>query len=80
MSSSGFADHTGWSIKPHGACKGEHCVPLPHEVHIEDGGLDVAILAERLGMPLVRDDERGVAALGPESAVTGRMLSTTREY
>ena len=24
-----FAQGTGWVVKPFGACKGEHCVPLP---------------------------------------------------
>ena len=34
------------------------------------------VLAERLGMPLVADAAHGVWALGPETAVTGRALTT----
>lgn len=76
IDSAEFAEHTGWSVKPHGACKGEHCVPLPPESRGSDGSILVSALSERLGMPLVRDEVRGIAALGPESAVTGRMLTT----
>ena len=55
---------TGWEIKPEGACKADRCVPLPDA----DGQrVDVRVLAERLGMALVHDEERGLWALGPES-------------
>jgi len=71
-----FASRTGWTIKPEGACKGEVCVPLPDAVRSSDGRLDASVLAERLGMPLVRHDDESLWALGPESSVTGRALST----
>ena len=71
-----FETRTGWEIKPEGACKAEVCVPMPAHVRGADGRLDVAVLAERLGMPLVADDAHGVWALGPETAVTGRVLTT----
>jgi hypothetical protein len=67
---------TGWTVKPEGACKGEVCVPLPPEARTADGRLDAAVLSERLGMPLVRHAETDLWALGPETAVTGRALST----
>lgn len=57
-----FAAGTGWEIKPQGACKGEVCVPLA-----QADGFDVGAIAARLGMALVRDDQAGVWALGPES-------------
>jgi hypothetical protein len=66
---------TGWSIKPEGACKGEVCVPLP-EGTSSNGSIDVKMLADRLGMPLVHDDAHGVWALGPDTGVTGRALTT----
>jgi hypothetical protein len=69
---------TGWSVKPEGACKGEHCVPLPSSARLEDGRVDVTVLADRLGMPLVEEPAFGLWALGPESAVTGRALSTAQ--
>ena len=61
-------------MKPEGACKGEVCVPLPPEAGV-DGGLDVNVIAERLGMPLVRDEAHRLWALGPET-LNGRVLTT----
>ena len=61
--------HTGWEIRPEGACKADRCVPLPDEA----GDLiDVRVLAERLGMALVHDEAHDLWALGPESG--GRAL------
>jgi hypothetical protein len=71
-----FEAGTGWALKPEGACKAEICVPLPATARAADGRVDVAVVAERLGMPLVADRERGVWALGPETKVTGRVLTT----
>ena len=71
-----FAARTGWQIKPEGACKAEICVPLPDDAFATDDMLDVAVLAPRLGMPLVADAGHGIWALGPETAVTGRALTT----
>ena len=64
-------ERTGWEIKPQGACKGERCVPLPPS---GQGGVDVRTLAERLGMPLIHDEESDLWCLGPEAG--GRALST----
>ena len=41
----------------------------------DDGTIDVALAAERLGMPLVHDADAGVWALGP-GTTSGRVLST----
>lgn len=62
---------TGWAIMPEGACKDERCVLLPPD---EDQRLDANILADRLGMPLVRDETTGLLCLGPESG--GRALAS----
>jgi hypothetical protein len=59
---------TGWAIKPQGACKDVRCVPLPK------GPLTAEVLEERLGMPLVHDEETDLYALGPESG--GRALAS----
>ena len=67
---------TGWTIKDEGACKAEVCVPLPREARTADGHIDVEVLGECLGMPLVGDRDHPVWALGPETAVTGRVLSS----
>ena len=71
-----FETRTGWAIKPQGACKAEVCVPLPAEVRVAGGRLDASVLSERLGMPLVADAAHGIWALGPETAVTGRALTS----
>ena len=73
-----FAARTGWEIKPQGACKGDVCVPFPDAARTGDGRLDVRTMASVLGMPLVTDDAHGVAALGPETGITGRVLTTAR--
>jgi hypothetical protein len=71
-----LADRTGWSIKPEGACRGELCVPLPGGGFRPDGAVDVDALAGRLGMPVVADEGHGLWALGPDTAVSGRALTT----
>jgi hypothetical protein len=71
-----FAARTGWDVKPEGACKAEHCVPLPPEARTSSGRVDVGVIAERLGMPLIHDEGAGLWALGPDTAVTGRALTT----
>jgi hypothetical protein len=73
-----FAARTGWEIKPEGACKGEVCVPLPNDARAGDDAIDARVVATRLGMPVVTDDARGLTALGPETAVNGRVLTTAR--
>lgn len=67
-----FEAATGWMLKPEGACKGDVCVPLREE---QGERVDVAALAEALGMPLVSDAAHGVWALGPE-ALGGRALTS----
>lgn len=64
---------TGWELSPEGMCKAARCVPLP-EVALVDGGLDVRVLAERLGAPLLHDERRDLWCLGPESG--GRVLTS----
>ena len=63
---------TGWDIKPEGACRGDSCVPLPGFEVGADGTVDVRGFAERMDMPLVRDEAHGLWALGPRGG--GRVL------
>jgi len=58
---------TGWELKPEGLCKDDRCVPLPATAS-SYGHVDVRVVAERLGMPLVHDDRHDLWALGPESS------------
>ncbi len=71
-----FHRQTGWALKPEGACQAEVCVPLPAGARAADGRVVVRVVAERLGMPLVPDEAHGLWALGPETAVTGRALTS----
>ena len=66
-----FERDTGWLLKPEGACRGGVCVPLPQP----GPTLDLHMVAEGLGMGLVRDDRHGLWALGP-STVSGRALES----
>src|SRR5258708_23880429 len=59
-----FERHSGWKLRPEGACKGDRCVPLPDDV---GDPLDVRLIAERLRMPLVHDETHGLWSLGPEA-------------
>lgn len=67
-----LAARTGWAAKPEGLCKGPLCVPLPGGV---TEPLDAAVVAERLGMPVVHDEAHGLWALGPSTA-GGRALES----
>ncbi len=69
-----FARRTGWQAKPEGLCLGPVCVPAPG-VEQPGGRLDVTVLSDRLGMPLVHDEAHGLWALGPATA-TGRALTS----
>ena len=68
-----FEARTGWASKPEGLCKGDRCVPAP-EALLGDDRLDVSVLAPKLGMPLVHDENTGAWALGPEAM--GHSLTT----
>jgi hypothetical protein len=69
LSPDDFAAATGWEIKPEGACKGDLCVPLG------DSEFDASDAAARLGMAVVRAENRDRWAIGPET-VGGRALAT----
>ena len=79
ISPSEFTSGTGWELKPEGACKGEVCIPLPSTIKEQPEQLvDLAELAELMGLPLVQEEEHGVWALGPES-IGSRALTTALE-
>ena len=70
-----FARATGWVRKRHGMCKGEICVPLTEEM-TSGRTVPVAALAQRLGMALVADEERGLYCLGPEAGPQTKRLTS----
>ena len=67
-----FEAATGWALKPEGACLGSVCVPLREA---PDARFDPRSVAAALGMPIVEDAGRGVAAIGP-ATLGGRALTT----
>jgi len=69
-----FEAGTGWDLKPEGACRGEVCIPLSQP---PGESVDVARIAEALGMPLVAAPEYGLWALGPAS-IGSRALASAR--
>jgi hypothetical protein len=56
-----FTRVTGWHLKPEGLCQDDLCVPFDStgQDHV-----DLAAAAKALGMPLVRDVDNGLWALG----------------
>jgi len=66
---------TGWRVKPVGACRDDVCVPLP-EATLTDDLVDLPSFADRLGMPLLHDDEHGLWSLGPQSG--GKAMTTVQ--
>ena len=70
-----FTRATGWEPKPEGMCRGEICVPAPGA--FDGSRVKVDVAAEKLGMPLVRDDDHGVWSLGP-ATLGGHALASAR--
>jgi hypothetical protein len=70
VDSAELARRTGWQLSAEGLCRDDVCVPLPPT---SGSRLEAGLVAERLGMPLVRDDSAGLWALGPEA---GRTLAS----
>jgi hypothetical protein len=67
-----FEAGTGWTLKPEGACQGHVCIPLSKPV---GDVVDVARIADDMGMPLVASEEHRLWALGP-AAIGSRALAS----
>jgi hypothetical protein len=46
-------ERVGWEAKPEGLCRGDACVPFP----VDEGRVDLAAFAERLGAPVAREGD-----------------------
>jgi hypothetical protein len=68
-----FERGTGWKLEPRGACRGDVCVPLASDA-LGDDLVDLASIADRLGMPIIRHSE-ALASLGP-ATLGGKALAT----
>ena len=71
---SDFEAGTGWTLKPEGACQGDLCVALSQP---PGDSIDVASVAQDLGLPLVAAPEHGLWALGPAS-IGSRALTSAQ--
>ena len=69
-----FEAGTGWHLKPEGACQGDVCIPLSQP---PGDMVDVARVANDIGMPLVAAPEHGLWALGPAS-IGSRALASAQ--
>ncbi len=74
VSTEAFLEHTGWKSTAQGLCRGEVCVPAPGSLR-PDGTVDVEVAAARLGMPLLRDTEHDLWAVG-SATLGGKALSS----
>jgi hypothetical protein len=61
VSAAEFTRVTGWHLKPEGLCQDDLCVPFDST---DQDRVDLAAAAKALGMPLVRDADHGLWALG----------------
>lgn len=75
VSRSAFEAGTGWELKPEGACKGEHCIPLADPPAAGSNEVHALALAEQMGLPVVHDADHGLWAIGPDS-LGARALAT----
>ena len=66
-----FEAGTGWALKPEGACRGDVCIPLKEPL---SDTVDVASIAQQMGLPLIHDEAGGVWSLGPWGG-SGRTLA-----
>jgi hypothetical protein len=69
-----FYEVTGWELKPEGACRDDRCIPLDMPSPAPGERIDVVAVAGQLGLPIAKDDNHGIWAIGPESG--GRVLES----
>jgi hypothetical protein len=67
-----FEKQTGWTFKPEGACKGDVCIPLSTQ---PGATIDALQLAQDIGLPVAKNEDHGLLAIGPES-VGSRALTS----
>ena len=70
-------DALGWELKPEGLCRGDVCVPVGKADGLQsDAGIDLEILADKLGRPLALDAPAGAAALGSSAGDLSAKLAS----
>jgi hypothetical protein len=67
----------GWKLEDRGLCRGSVCIPTAGAESLATAeGIDLAILAKRLGRPLALDLEHRVAALAAAPGDRGAALAS----
>ena len=79
LTSTTLRDVCGWELKAEGLCRDDVCVPTRSRPDVEvDGLVDLGVVADVLGRPLVFDDDASVAALGESAATRAAQLADAR--
>jgi len=77
LSAEALAATLGWKLEEKGLCRGDACVPVSGvEGLVTQEGIDLALLAKRLGRPLALDPEHRVAALAAAAADRATALAS----
>jgi hypothetical protein len=81
LSNADLTSASGWELKPHGACMGDVCIPIPpaHAPEfVRDSGreFNLAALARHLGQPVVHDDQNEVWYFGEAAAIRSATLAS----
>src|SRR5437868_2857047 len=72
----GFADATGWQLKPEGLCRGDVCVPTKSRPDVVvDGRVDAASAAELLRRAVLVDGANAVVAYGDSASAVASELA-----
>lgn len=75
-----LASATGWELRPEGLCAAGECIVVPPDREDElvghDGDVNVAVLADLRGQPLVHDHAHGVWVVGRSSTSPNAALAS----
>lgn len=77
LDAGGFADATGWALKPEGLCRGAVCVPVrTRQTVVVDGRIDAAAAAQVLRRAALVDTANHVVAFGDAATTVASELAS----
>jgi hypothetical protein len=65
----------GFELEPHGACRGDVCIPTPPDMTRGDR-FDITAFARHTGQPVVAEPDAGVWSFGEMRALDGGLLTS----